>query len=136
MRISHEAHRGFAQPGGAPGMIDAIDRATGSVRYTIDIELPGQLEARLLRSPFAHARVISVDLSRAKKLRGVVILTGADLAGRTDIRAVFGPVFRDQPILAHDRARFAGDPVVAVAAPDLDTASEAVDLIEVEYEEL
>lgn len=117
-------------------MIDASDRVSGSVRYTIDIRLPGMLEARLLRSPFAHARVLAIDASRARKLRGVVLLTGADLGGRTDIRALFGPVFRDQPILAHERVRFVGDPVAAVAAPDLDTASEAVDLIEVEYEEL
>src|SRR5579872_5779672 len=136
MSTPHDRHRGSIQPSGSLGMIDASDRVRGSVQYTIDVRLPGMFEARLLRSPFAHARVVAVDLSRASRLRGVVLLTGAGLASRTDIRPVFGPVFRDQPILAHERVRFVGEPVAAVAAPDLDTASEAVDLIEVEYEEL
>jgi CO/xanthine dehydrogenase Mo-binding subunit len=95
------------------------------------------LHARLLRSPYAHARVIRVDAIRARQLPGVrAILTGPELAGRTDIYPYFGPIFRDQAVLAADKVRYVGDPVAAVAADDLDAAQAALEAIEVEYEEL
>jgi CO/xanthine dehydrogenase Mo-binding subunit len=119
------------------GMVDARQRVTGRIPYTIDIELPGMLHARLLRSTVPHARIVRIDVSRARAVPGVaVVLTGADLAARSDLFPYYGPVFRDQAILAIDKVRFVGDPVAAVAAVDLDTAQEAIDLIEVEYEEL
>lgn len=119
------------------GMIDARQRVTGHVGYTIDLALPGMLHAKLLRSTSAHARIRRVDVSAARAVPGVVaVLTGADLADRSDLQPYFGPVYRDQPILAVDKVRFVGDPVVAVAAVDLDAAREAVSRIEVEYEEL
>jgi CO/xanthine dehydrogenase Mo-binding subunit len=119
------------------GMLDAVQRVTGQVGYTIDLELPGMLHAKLLRSVSPHARLVRVDASRARALPGVAaVLTGEDLAGRSDLFPWFGPIFRDQPIVAIDKVRFVGEPVAAVAAVDLDTAQEALDLIEVEYEEL
>jgi CO/xanthine dehydrogenase Mo-binding subunit len=119
------------------GMIDARDRVTGRIAYTIDLELPGMLHAKLLRSVSPHARLTRVDASKARSLPGVVaVLTGEDLAGRGDIFPYFGPIFRDQPVLAMDKVRFVGDPIAAVAAVDVDTAQEALDLIHVEYEEL
>ena len=119
------------------GMLDARERVTGRIGYTIDVELPGMLHAKLLRSISPHARIASIDTSKARGLPGVVaVLTGQDLVDRDDLFPWYGPVFRDQGVLAIDRVRFVGDPVAAVAAVDLDTAQEALGLIDVEYEEL
>jgi CO/xanthine dehydrogenase Mo-binding subunit len=118
-------------------MIDAWERVTGRIPYTIDVTQPGMLHAGLLRSTEAHARLVRVDVSRARALRGVVaVLTSADLVGRPDVFPYMGPVYRDQPILAIDRVRHVGEPIAAVAAVDLDTVRAALDLIEVEYEPL
>ena len=119
------------------GMLDARERVTGRVGYTIDLELPGMLHAKLLRSVSPHAKIVSIDVSKARGLPGVVaVLTGQDLVDRDDLFPYYGPIFRDQGVLAIDRVRFVGDPVAAVAAVDLDTAQEALSLIDVEYEEL
>jgi len=118
-------------------MLDALDRVTGRIGYTINLEQPGMLHVRLLRSTSPHARIVSVDTSRARELPGVaLVVTGDDLRCRSDIQLHYGPVFRDQPLLAVDKVRFVGDPVAAVVAGDLDAAQEALDLIEVEYEDL
>ncbi|MGH2406835.1 MAG: xanthine dehydrogenase family protein molybdopterin-binding subunit [Candidatus Limnocylindrales bacterium] len=136
MVIDSDAHRGHA--GAAPpGMLDAHERVTGRVPYTINISVPGMLHAKLLRSQSAHARLVRVDVSRARALPGVAaVLTGQDIIDRGDIQPRFGPVLRDQPILAMGKVRFVGEPIVAVAAADPDAAAHALDLIEVEYEEL
>lgn len=134
--MKREGHRGTIDPTRG-GMVDAAERVTGRVPYTIDLQVPGMLHARLLRSSMAHARIRSIDVSRARAVKGVeAVLVGADLAHRTDIQPWYGPVFRDQPILAIDKVRHVGEPVAAVAAVDLDAAQEAIDLIEVDYEEL
>ena len=118
-------------------MIDAAERVTGRVRYVINQELPGMLHARLLRSPQPHARITRLDVSRARDVPGVwLVLTGDDLRCRPDLSPYFGPVFRDQPVLAIDKVRYTGEPVVAVVAEDADSAREALELIEVEYEPL
>jgi CO/xanthine dehydrogenase Mo-binding subunit len=120
-----------------PGMLDANLRVRGRVAYSMDVSMPGMLHAKLLRSPYAHARVISVDASRARALPGVIaVLTGPELAARDDIFPYFGPIFRDQAVLAIDKVRFVGEPVAAVAAIDLDTAQAALELIDVVYAEL
>lgn len=119
------------------GMVDARQRVTGRMGYTIDMSFPGMLHAKLLRSSSAHARIKRLDVSEARKVPGVVaVLTGRELANRSDLQPHYGPVYRDQPILAIDKVRFVGDPVAAVAAVDLDAARQALSLIEVEYEEL
>jgi CO/xanthine dehydrogenase Mo-binding subunit len=118
-------------------MLDANLRVRGRVPYAIDVTVPGMLHARLLRSPYAHARIVSIDAARARALPGVhAVLTGPELAARDDIYPYFGPIFRDQAVLATDKARFVGEPVAAVAAVDTDIAQAALDLIDVEYEEL
>jgi CO/xanthine dehydrogenase Mo-binding subunit len=105
-------------------------RVTGAVRYAQDVELEGMLEARILRSPFPHARIERVDTSAVPA--GIVVLTPGDVA---DL-GMYGAQIKDQTVLACDRARFAGDPVAAVAAATLREADEALALIDVDYEEL
>jgi CO/xanthine dehydrogenase Mo-binding subunit len=122
---------------GELGMIDAVQRVTGRIPYTINVQRPNMLHARLLRSTSAHARLIKVDVARAREVPGVVaVVTGADIAARKDMNTHFGPVFRDRPVLAIDKVRFVGDPIAAVVAENIDAANEALELIEVEYAEL
>ena len=118
-------------------MIDAYERVTGRIEYVINIERPGMLHAKVLRSTYAHARLVSVDVERARDFPGVhTVLTGADLLQRPGLSPYFGPIIRHQPILAIDRVRYAGEPIVAVVAEDPDAAAEALELVEVEYEDL
>ncbi len=118
-------------------MIDALERVTGRVPYTINVEMPGMLHAKIVRSLSPHARLTRVDASRARELPGVVaVLTGDDILAMGSMQPRFGPVLRDQPILAYGKVRFVGEPVAAVAAINPDIAAEALDLIEVDYEEL
>jgi CO/xanthine dehydrogenase Mo-binding subunit len=116
-------------------MLDARARITGRVDYVINHELPGMLHARLLRSIHPHALIRSVDATEARQVPGVhLVVSGADVVARGDVGPYFGPVFRDQAVLAIDRARFAGDPVAAVVADSVDAANEALRLIDVDYD--
>ena len=118
-------------------MVDATERVTGTIEYVLDLRLPGMAEAKVLRSPHAHAALSRVDASAAAALPGVyAVLTGNDLRGRTDIVPTFGLFIRDQYPVAVDRVRYAGEPVAAVAARDADTAQRALELIEIDYEPL
>jgi CO/xanthine dehydrogenase Mo-binding subunit len=111
--------------------VDAIEKVTGRARYVTDLVLPGMAEAKLLRSPYPHARLGRIDVARARARPGVVaVLTGAELTG---CDPYFGPAFRDRPILAIDVARYEGEPVAAVVAVDAATAEEALALIDVDY---
>ena len=103
---------------------------TGAVRYAQDVELPGMLHAAVVRSPYPHARIRRVDASAVPE--GVVVLLPDDVR---DLGA-YGPQIQDSTVLALDLARFAGDPVAAVAAATEREAREASTLIEVDYEEL
>ncbi len=124
---------GIGQP---ISMIDSQPRVTGGIDYTLNFELPRMLHGRILRSPHAHARVLKVDTSRAERLPGVAaLLTRNDLTG-DHIDPYFGLIIQDQTPVALDKVRFVGDAVAAVAAVDEDTAAEALDLIDVEYEEM
>lgn len=119
------------------GMLDGDDRVTGKVNYILNFEVSGMLVGRILRSPFAHARVVAIDGSRAEQLPGVrAVLTRADFASHTQLKGVYGRVFRDQTVVAKEKVRFVGEPVAALAAEDEYTADEALSLIKVEYEEL
>ncbi|CAN5473363.1 xanthine dehydrogenase family protein molybdopterin-binding subunit [soil metagenome] len=114
---------------------DGWDKITGSARYTIDIAVDGMLHARVLRSPHAHAKVVSIDASAAEALPGVVtVVTGADIAHMKD--PVYGLGVWDQPIIVTDKVRYVGDVVAAVAAVDAATAIRALGLIDVVYEPL
>jgi CO/xanthine dehydrogenase Mo-binding subunit len=118
-------------------MVDAEQRVTGTVDYVCNVEVPGMLHAAVARSTRAHARIVSIDVSRARAMPGVrVVLTGADVRAMDGVQETFGPVFRDQPVLALDKVRFIGEPVAAVAADDAHIAAEAAHAIDIEYDEL
>jgi CO/xanthine dehydrogenase Mo-binding subunit len=114
--------------------VDAPAKVTGTARYTADVRLPGMLHAKVLRSPHAHARLVSVDASRARALPGVyAVLTRDELDG---VAPGYGYFIKDQPVVAVDKVRYAGDVVAAVAAENEATALAALEQITVEYEVL
>jgi CO/xanthine dehydrogenase Mo-binding subunit len=118
-------------------MLDARQRVSGRLSFVADIELPGMLHARLLRSTRPHARLARVDVAAARSIPGVAaVLTGEDVLAADDVQPTFGPALRDQPLLAYPTVRFVGDPIVAVAADSLDIADAAVQCVEVDYHDL
>src|SRR5262245_53585221 len=113
--------------------VDAKVKCTGELKYADDLVLPRMLHTKLLRSTVAHARIKKIETSKAEAYPGVeAVLLGKDLP------TTFGalPVSEDEHALALDRVRMVGDPVAAIAAVDEDVATEALDLIDVEYEPL
>src|SRR5215470_8026281 len=107
-------------------------KVSGHTIYAADVNLPGTLWGKILRSPHPHARIRSIDVSKARQLNGVkAILTGQEIRGH-----LIGKQIRDMPVLCWDVVRFVGDRVAAVAAETLDAAEEALALIHVDYEEL
>jgi CO/xanthine dehydrogenase Mo-binding subunit len=112
--------------------IDGMQKAMGKTKFVTDLVLPGMLYGRTLRSPHPHAIIKNIDTSRAQTLNGVkAVVTYADTPG-----IKFGPRSEDWTIFAGEKTRFQGDEVAAVAAIDEDTAEEALELIDVEYEAL
>jgi carbon-monoxide dehydrogenase large subunit len=118
---------------GAPvPRVEGPDKVTGQTRYAADVNLPGLLWGKILRSPYPHARIRRIDASRARQVPGVrAVITGQDIPGH-----FMGKLIRDMPVLCWERVRFVGDRVAAVAADTPDAAEEALGLIEVEYEQL
>lgn len=113
---------------------DSISKARGEAKYSGDLYLPGMLYAKVLRSPFPHAKILNIDISRAEKLPGVrAIITGKDAI---PYRWGVFTYTRDMQLLPSDKARFVGQEVAAVAAIDEDIAEEACELIKVEWEPL
>ena len=113
--------------------LDAADKVTGRTQYTGDMYLPGMLICKVLTSTRPHARIVRLDTSAAAQLPGVrAVITGQDVPD-----ALFGNgAVKDKRILARDKVRYMGEPIAAVAAVDEITALEALDLIEVAYEDL
>ena len=108
------------------------EKVSGKALYAADVVLPGMLWGKVLRSPFPHAKIISIDTSKARDMPGVhAVLTAQDLPDRR-----VGRLLRDIPVLATDRVLFVGEKVVAVAAEDPDLAEEALLQVDVEYEDL
>jgi 4-hydroxybenzoyl-CoA reductase alpha subunit len=119
--------------GHAQRKVDGLDKSTGRTKYTDDIALAGMLHGKILRSPHPHASIVSVDTSRAFALSGVhAVITGEDMPVRYGII----PWTPDEYPLCVERVRYIGDGVAAVAAVDEDTALRALELIDVEYDEL
>ena len=122
----------YKNVGKAVPRLEGADKVSGKTRYAADLEFPAALTARILRSPLPHARIVAVDGSNAQKLHGVrAVICGADI----------GPVYvglrmKDMPLLATERVRYVGEPVAAVAADNDEIAEEALNLIDVKYEEL
>lgn len=114
--------------------VDGFEKVTGRARYTSDFKLPGMLFAKIVRSPIAAGRIVSIDATKALSCPGVIaVLTGEDLK---DIDPYFGHAVRDRPILAIDRVRYIGEPVAVVAAESEQEAEDALTYIDIEYEEL
>ncbi len=114
--------------------LDAVAKVTGQAKFTTDLMIPGMAEVKIWRSPVPHGLLKRLDASKALELPGVLaILTGADLS---DIDPYYGAAFKDQPILTIDKVRYAGEPVAAVIAETEAIAAEALDLLDVEIEEL
>jgi CO/xanthine dehydrogenase Mo-binding subunit len=113
---------------------DSLAKVTGEARYTADLKMPNMLVAKVLRSPYPHAKIVSIDLGRALKVPGVkAAISGFDGYG------IKWGVFRytqDHAMLPTDKVRYIGEDVAAVAAVDEETAQEALSYIKVDYEPL
>ena len=113
--------------------VDAVSKVTGRAIFADDLLLPRTLHCKILRSPHPHARIASIDASAARRIPGVkAIITGADLPIKFGIL----PVTQDERALEHEKVRYVGDPICAVAATDEEIAAAALDAIDVEYEVL
>ena len=124
----------YREVGKSTARKDGPEKVTGGAEYTVDVTLPGMLWGKALRSPYPHARIVSIDTSQAEALPGVhAVLTG-DHPFVKGVR--IGRRLFDVPILAQGTALFIGDKVAAVAAETRDQADAALELIVVEYEEL
>ena len=118
--------------GARVGRVEGADKVSGHATYGADVHFQDALWGKILRSPYPHARLKSIDVAKAWKVEGVkAIVTGKD-----EPEHYQGKSIRDIPVLCWDKARFVGDRVAAVAAESREAAEEAVNLIEVEYEEL
>jgi len=123
----------FSIIGKSIAMIDAAGKTTGAGKYADDFTLPGMLVGKILHSPYPHARIKSIDTSRAKALDGVVaVVTGEDAPNPYGIL----PVGHDETALAVGKVRYVGDHVACVAAVTEEIAERALELIDVEYEPL
>jgi CO/xanthine dehydrogenase Mo-binding subunit len=113
--------------------VDAPPKTTGEFAYASDLIVPGMLWGHTLRSPHAHARILSIDITEAVTMAGVhAVLTHDDIPGLK----TFGLEFSDQPVLAIDRVLYHGEPVALVAAEHPEQARRAAERIVVEYEPL
>ncbi len=114
-------------------LVDGIEKVSGKAVYTADLETSDCLTGRILRSPVSHARIVRIDTSKAERLDGVAaVVTGADCPH------TFGviPIAMNEYPMARDKVRYRGEPIAAVAARDARTADQALDLIDIELEEL
>ena len=110
--------------------VDGIEKVTGKAKFLGDLMVPGMLHGKILRSSYPHARILSIDTSKAEALPGVVaVLTAADLGENV-------PTYNGRPVIAANKVRYVGEPVAAVAAADLAIAEEAMSLVDVQYEEM
>ena len=124
---------GFEQIGRGISRIGAADQARGRTLFSEDVPLDDPLVLRVFRSNKAHAEIINLDVKRAGQIPGVIgILTAADIPGKN----LFGLINKDQPLLAHDKVRFEGEAIALVAAENDHAAQQAVDAVQVNYQEL
>ena len=113
--------------------IGILDKVTGKARYGADLDIPDALVLKVYRSPVAHGRIRKIDTGKAEEVPGVVrIFTAEDIPGKN----LYGIINKDQTVLAGEKVRFEGDPIVLVAAEDEKSAEEALTHLKVEIEEL
>ncbi|MBI1878927.1 MAG: xanthine dehydrogenase family protein molybdopterin-binding subunit, partial [Chloroflexi bacterium] len=113
-------------------LVEGLEKITGRARYAADVTLPGMLHARPILSPYAHAKIVSIDQSAAMQMPGVVaVLTAQDLPTRDRVIAS-----RSSAVLAKDRVLFRGQPVAVVVAETPEAAQDGADAVVVEYEPL
>lgn len=113
--------------------LDAPSKVSGALKYAGDMVMPDMLHMQVLRSPHAHARILSIDVTEAEALEGVAcVVTHKDVPGKDG----FGVFVHDQPIMARDKVRYVGEAVAAVSAETQEIARKALALIKVDYEEL
>lgn len=123
----------FRSIGKSKTKADAVDKALGRIQFTDDIQLPGMLHCKIKRSTKAHAKILSVDVSKATKMDGVyAVITGQDFHVKYGVI----PWTKDEYPLAREKVRYIGEGVAAVAAVDEETANAACKRIVVEYEEM
>ena len=126
--------RKFDVIGSRARRVDAPDKATGKALYADDLTFPDQLYGAILQSPLPHAKILNIDTSKAERLPGVkAVITAKDVG---NVRYGVSPARYDENVFAIDKVRYVGDEVAAVAATDLATALEALELIKVDYEPL
>tara|TARA_B100000676_G_scaffold167851_1_gene165080 strand:- start:208454 stop:210808 length:2355 start_codon:yes stop_codon:yes gene_type:complete len=114
-------------------LVDGPEKVSGKANYTADFIEQDALVGRILRSPVAHAEILSIDTRAAEALPGVeAVVTGIDFAGQFGVL----PIARTEWPIAREKVRYRGEPIAAVAAIDVETAQKALDIIEYEYEEL
>lgn len=142
MATTHSTQK-FASIGSRPVRHDGFDKVTGIALYGADIDLPGLIHGKILRSPHAHAKILSIDTSEAEKLADVhAVITNHDFPTQEDkaVSKIPGPAINLQQqtsnILASNKVLYKGHAVAAVAANSAHAAEEALALIKVEYEEL
>src|ERR1041384_7367280 len=112
--------------------VEGRSKVTGQAIYSADIGLPGTLWGKVLRSPIMSGRIKNIDTSKARRVAGVkALITGEDVRGLRIGRCIY-----DTPVVADGLVRFIGEKVAAVAAETEEAAEQALDLIEVEYEEM
>jgi xanthine dehydrogenase molybdenum-binding subunit len=121
---------------------DGVDKVTGRAKYGADVHPTGLIYGMILRSPYAHAKIVSIDTSKAAKLPGVrAVLTGNDLPEQGDRVVELGEGAVNMRhlgcnVLARDKVLYKGHAVAAVAADSVHIAEEAIGLIDVKYEPL
>ncbi|MEW6111119.1 MAG: molybdopterin cofactor-binding domain-containing protein [Thermodesulfobacteriota bacterium] len=126
--------RDFQILGARAPRLDAPAKSTGQAKYADDLTMPGMLYGAILQSPIAHGKILNIDTSKARKLKGVRAVVTAREAGL--VKYGVSPARYDETLYCHEKVRYVGDEIAAVAAVDLETALEAVELIKVDYEEL
>ena len=113
---------------------DGVAKVTGTAQFAVDVVVPGMAHAKILRSPYAHARINSIDVTAARAHPGVIAVVTAD--DLPDVILRYGHALADHPMIATGKVRFAGEPIVGVVAEDAATADEALRLVELDMEPL
>ncbi len=116
--------------------IDAREKVTGAGMYIDDIELPNMLYGKILRSPFPHAKIMNIDISRAKRLIGIKAIATSKDTNMKKYSFLNSPEFADKYPFAIDKVRNIGDEILAIAGTDKDIIEEAIEIIKLDFEEL